>query len=315
MQRTLELSLLRTFVMLVEERSVTKVARRLHRTQPAITLQMKRLEEAAGRRIFETDLRKLQLTRHGEMLLPYARTMLQMHDEARLRLVSEGIEGRVTLGCPDLYAAFLLPETLASFRETYPGVEVTVRCSLSRQLAQDIEQGVVDIALATRMPGVSPKIGSIKRLRSEALVWLGAEGGNAHRETPLPLAMLPEGNLYRDHALMALNEAGRHWRVACVSESIGGLQAMALADAAVVVLAESVKSAGLRRLDTGDGLPPLKDVDLMLWRRQPGVSKAADYLADHIETNITAVRAEYDTDLLISVQSEYGEIPQCQVAS
>lgn len=286
MSRTLELSLLRTFVLLIEERSVTKVANRLHRTQPAITLQIKRLEEAAGRRLFETDLRKLQLTRHGEMLLPYARTMLRMHDEARLQLVSEEIEGRVTLGCPDLYAAFLLPQTLASFRETYPGVEVTVHCSLSRQLAKDMEEGVTDIALATRMPGVSPKVGSATRLRSEALVWVGAENGKAHLETPLPLAMLPEGNLYRDHALMALNEAGRQWRVACVSESIAGLQAMALADAAVVVLADSVKTTGLRRLGPKDGLPALNCVDLMLWRRQPGVSRAADYLADHIQRNI-----------------------------
>ncbi|HQS50245.1 MAG TPA: LysR family transcriptional regulator, partial [Xanthobacteraceae bacterium] len=138
MARPLEITLLRTFVMLVQEQSVTRVARKLNRTQPAISLQVKRLEEAAGRPLFEPDLRHLRLSRHGEMLLPYARTVLRMHEEACLRLAAEEIEGRVTLGCPDLYAAFLLPETLASFRASYPGVEVTVRCALSRQLAQDM---------------------------------------------------------------------------------------------------------------------------------------------------------------------------------
>jgi DNA-binding transcriptional LysR family regulator len=286
MRRQLEITLLRTFVMLVEEQSVTRVARRLNRTQPAISLQLRRLKDAAGQPVFESDLRHLRLTRHGEMLLPYARQMLKMHDEACSRLSSEEIAGRVTLGCPDLYAAFLLPQTLASFRATYPGVEVTVRCALSAQLSEEISAGLIDVALATRMPNVHPKVGSIALLRKEPLVWLGSKSGNVFRDKTLPLAMLPEGNLYRDYALAALNTAGRAWRIACVSESIAGMEAMALADAAVIVLAESVKVAGLRRLDEQDGMPPLPPVELVLWRREPGAFPAADHLAAHIAHDV-----------------------------
>jgi len=156
----------------------------------------------------------------------------------------------VTLGCPDLYAAFLLPQTLARFRASYPGVEVTVRCALSAQLSEEISEGRIDIALATRMPNVHPNVGSITLLRHEPLVWLGSETGGVFRDRTLPLAMLPEGNLYREYALAALNHAGRPWRIACISESIAGMEAMALADAAVIVLAESVKVNGLRRCPT-----------------------------------------------------------------
>jgi DNA-binding transcriptional LysR family regulator len=286
MSRQLEITLLRTFVMLVEEQSVTRVARRLNRTQPAISLQLRRLRDAAGHPVFENDLRHLRLTRHGEMLLPYARQMLKMHDEARSRLSNEEIAGRVTLGCPDLYAAFLLPQTLARFRATYPGVEVTVRCALSAQLSEEISTGQIDVALATRMPNVHPKVGSIALLRKEPLVWLGSITGTVFRDRTLPLAMLPEGNLYRDYALAALNNAGRAWRIACVSESIAGMEAMALADAAVIVLAESVKVAGLRRLDEQDGMPPLPPVELVLWRREPGAFPAADHLAAHIAHDV-----------------------------
>lgn len=292
MQQPLEITLLRTFVMLVEEQSVTRVARRLNRTQPAISLQLRRLQVAAGREIFESDLRRPRLTRYGEMLLPYARMMLKMHDDARSRLSTEEIAGRVTLGCPDLYAAFLLPQTLASFRAAYPGVEVTVRCALSARLSDEISAGQIDVALATRMPNVHPKVRSIVSLRQEALVWLGAEGGQAVRERTLPLAMLPEGNLYRDYALDALNRAGRPWRIACVSESISGLQAMALADAAVIVLGESVKVPGLRQLGRIDGLPSLPPVELVLWRRDPDTSPAADHLAAHIAKDIGSVGIE-----------------------
>jgi len=211
---------------------------------------------------------------------------LKMHDEARARLSTEEIAGRVTLGCPDLYAAFLLPKTLASFRAAYPGVEVTVRCALSAQLSREISAGRLDVALATRMPNVHPNVGSDTVLRKEPLVWLGAADGRAFQDRTLPLAMLPEGNLYRDYALAALNQAGRAWRISCVSESIAGMQAMALADAAVITLAESVKVPGLRRLDAQDGMPPLPAVELALWRREPGASPAADHLAAHIANDV-----------------------------
>ncbi|MES2197935.1 MAG: LysR substrate-binding domain-containing protein [Pseudomonadota bacterium] len=286
MRGPLEITLLRTFVMLVEEQSITRVARRLNRTQPAISLQVIRLEDAAGQAIFESDRRHLRLTRHGEMLLPYARLLLKLHDDARARLSAEDIAGRVALGCPDLYAAFLLPQTLARFRASYPGIEVTVRCALSAQLAEEISNGRIDVALATRMPHVHPNVGSVTLLRREPLVWLGSATGSAYKDATVPLAMLPEGNLYRDYALAALNEAGRPWRISCISESIAGMEAMALADAAVIVLAESVKVNGLRRLDAEDGMPPLPDVDLMLWRRAPGALPAADHLAAYIAKDI-----------------------------
>jgi DNA-binding transcriptional LysR family regulator len=291
MSGLLEITLLRTFVLLVEERSVTGVARRLHRTQPAISLQLRRLEEAAGKRIFEPNLRHLRLTHDGEMLLPYARALLQMHDEAR-QMLGERVAGRVTLGCPDLYAAFLLPRTLASFRANYPGVEVTVRCALSRQLAQEAADGTVDVALATRMPDVHPDVASITPLRREGLVWLGAVGGEVHKGDPLPIGMLPPNNLYRDYAIAALNRAHRKWRIACVSESIAGLQAMALADASVIVLAESVDVPGLQALGPKQGLPTLPPVELVLWRARTGISAAANHLANHIISDLAVSPGE-----------------------
>jgi len=281
----LDLALLRTFVLVVDQRSITRVARQLGRTQPAISLQLRRLESAVGHPLFERDLRHLTLSRRGEELLRYARELLALHDQAQAHLAAEELSGRVVLGCPDLYAAFLLPTTLATFRRSYPQVEVSVRCALSAVLAEEISDGKVDLALATSMPSVSPRSATTIALRLEPLVWIGAIGGSAHLRTPLPLAMLPEGNLYRDHALGALAKAGRAWQMACTSESVAGLAAMALADAAVTVLARSALPAGLRELgerDSSPPLPPLPPVRLVLWNRLPGASAAVDKLAHHI---------------------------------
>jgi DNA-binding transcriptional LysR family regulator len=112
--------------------------------------------------------------------------------------------------------------------------------------------------------------------------------GTSHRETPIPLGMLPEGNLYRDYALAALDDVHRPWRIACVSESIAGLEAMALADAAVIVLARSVKVDGLRPLGPEDGLPPIHGVRLVLWQRAPGASAATDHLFAHIARDLVS---------------------------
>jgi DNA-binding transcriptional LysR family regulator len=278
----LELSLLRTFVLLVEEASVTRVAKRLNRSQPAITLQLHRLEQLVGRKLFEANLRRPKLTSHGETLLCYARKLLDLDNEARARLRSDEVSGRVVLGCPDLYAAFLLPRILARFQSSYPNVEVTVYCALSRKVAEAMENNSVDVALVTHMPDVNPHLTDVTLLRREKLVWLGAEDGSAYRRDPLPVAMLPDGNRYRRLALSALDAQQRAWRIACVSESIAGLQAMALSDVAVIVLAQSVEVRGLRQFDQSDGLPELPEVELALWHRQHGFSAAADHLASYI---------------------------------
>lgn len=278
----LDLSLLRTFVLLVEEGSVTRVAQRLHRSQPAVSLQLNRLEQLVGRKIFEVNLRRPKLTSHGETLLSYARKLLDLDNEARAHLRSDEISGRVVLGCPDLYAAFLLPRILARFQAAYPNVEVTVHCALSRKVAEAMENDGVDVAIVTHNPDVRPHLANVTRLRRERLMWLGAEGGAAHSRAPLPVAMLPDGNLYRRLALSALDAQGREWRIACISESIAGLQAMALSDAAVIVLAQSVDVRGLRQLDRSHGLPPLPEIELALWQRQRGWSTAADHLASYI---------------------------------
>ncbi len=281
-------TLLRSFVLLVEEGNFTKVAERLRRTQPAISLQLKRLEELSGSRLFEPDIRPLQLTRHGEILLGYAREILRLHDEVRLRLDAEELSGEVFLGCPDLYAASVLPQILAPFRISYPNVRVNVRCALSMVLAQELNEDQLDLAIVTRMPALPARKCTSTPLRTEQLVWFGCNGGRIWNQMPLPLAMLPEGNLYRSYALESLDQAGMDWRIACTSESVTGLVAMVLADAAVTVLSRTVQQNGLRTLGPEDGMPPLPKVALMLLSHALRTSPAASQLASHIKLQLTS---------------------------
>jgi len=98
MESEFDLSLLRTFVAIVETGGLTTAGRVVGRTQPAVSHQAKRLECAVGRPIFGSDKRHLTLTREGEILLGYARNMLKLNDELRARFASPEVEGRVRLG-------------------------------------------------------------------------------------------------------------------------------------------------------------------------------------------------------------------------
>jgi len=275
---SLDIRMLRSLVSVIETGSITETARRLGRTQPAITLQLKRLEELAGKPLFDHENRRMALTGDGDTVLTYAKSILRLHDELLSQLASPGIEGHVTLGTPDLYAAFLLPSILSIFRRAFPRIQVELNCSLSTPLVGLVRRGEVDVALVTRMNDFSG--GQV--VGQEQLVWMVGEKSSAHLETPAPLALLPEGNIYRDHAIAALERIRRRWRIACQSESVGGLQAAAFAGMAVTVLGRSALVANMRELTPAEGFPALPKVDLLLYRSHAATSKAAHALHDYL---------------------------------
>ena len=279
---SVDMRVLRSFVSVVDTGSVTETARRLGRTQPAITLQMKRLEDLTGRTLFRQDSRRPVLTDEGDMVLSYAKSILRLHDELLARLSSPDIEGHVVLGTPDLYAAYLLPSILALFRQSFPRIQVELRCSLSTPLVALVQRGEVDIALVTRMKGFTG--GQV--VRQEQLIWIMGEGHDVHLAEPVPLAVLPTGNIYREHAIEGLERAGRKWRIACVSESIGGLQAAVFAGMAVTVLGKSALVHGMKQIGINEYFPPLPKVDLLLYHASGPSTPAAmalhEYLAHYL---------------------------------
>jgi DNA-binding transcriptional LysR family regulator len=275
---SLDIRMLRSLISVVETGSITETARLLGRTQPAITLQLQRLEELTGKAIFLHQGRRLYLTTEGETVLNYAKSILGLHDELLSQLASPDIEGHVVLGTPDLYAAFMLPSILRIFRTSFPRVQVELNCSLSTPLVGRVKRGEVDIALVTRMNDFTG--GQV--VRQEQLIWMAGEQSTAHNESPIPLALLPPGNIYRDHAIEKLEAARLRWRIACVSDSVGGLQAAAFADMAITVLGRSALVRGMREIGVKEGLPALPKVDLLLYKSPSATSKAAGALHEYL---------------------------------
>jgi len=274
----LDIALLRTFVALVDTGSLTSAGRAVGRTQPAITHQIHRLEESVGRQLFDDNRRKLTLTHDGEVLLEFARAILRLNDEARDRFLATDIAGHVTLGTPDLYASYILPEVLENFSRAHPNVEVELRCTRSVHLHAALERGELDIALMTNQP----EFRSGELVRREPLVWVAGNNATPELRKPLPLAVLPQGSVYRQIALEALGAAGLQWSVRSVCDSIAGLQAAVFGGLAVSIFPQCAISDSVRCLSEIDGLPKLPPVDLVMHRKNYGISEAAEQLAQYI---------------------------------
>jgi DNA-binding transcriptional LysR family regulator len=290
---SLDIRMLRSLISVVDTGSITKTARQLGRTQPAISLQMQRLEEIAGRVLFRYEARRMHLTSDGDTVLAYAKSIVQLHDELLSKLAAPEIQNRVVLGTPDLYAATVLPATLALFKEAFPRVQVELRSASSDETVERVQRGQVDIALVTGLKNFNGGL----MVRQEQLVWLGGEHTRAHLEDPVRLAAPPRGNLYTEYAIDRIERVGRKWRIVCVSESIAAVQSAVFSGMAVAALGRSAITAGMRELTPEEGFLPLPKVDLLLYKAPgtgtPAVDALYGYLAQSLgETTDSAFSTE-----------------------
>ncbi len=288
MPRILEPDLLQSFVAIAETGSFTEAARRVHRTQSAVSMQIRRLEELLGRPVFLRNGRSVALTQDGDLLLGHARRILRAHGEAIAAFDGSELQGRVTIGTPDQYATAFLPGILARFAETHPRVHVEVACDISNTLRAQLGDGTLDLALLTCSPGDEDGVGGGVVVLEEPLVWATSARHCAHERTPVPLALFHQGCVYRRSAVEALAALERPYRIAYTSMSMAGIMAAVRAGLAVSALPRFSLVEQLRILGERDGFPPLPSYRVTLMRGRDRRSPVLDRLEEHIIDNFAA---------------------------
>ncbi|MFW5931365.1 MAG: LysR substrate-binding domain-containing protein [Desulfosalsimonas sp.] len=279
----LDINLLRAFVAVADLKSFTRAASRLNRTQSAVSMQVRRLEQNMGRSLLTRKKGGVGLTDSGKVMLEYARRILKLNDEVMAEIGDPEVKGRVKLGIPDDYAAYLLPAALSGLGSLYPGISLEVNCELSVDLLNRLEDGEVDLALTTRQPQ-SPG-GAV--IRTEQMVWAEARGCRLHDEDPLPLALFPEGVcVFRESALAALETCGRRWRLVCTSRGLAGIRAVVASEMAVTVVTQNTVSENMRVITAEEGLPRLPHVDICLHMSGSPANEAVKAFADYISRSL-----------------------------
>lgn len=281
----LESEALRTFVAVAELGNVTRAADLLHRTQSAISVQVKRLEQDIGVELFRREPRGMGLTAAGEKLLPQARHILQLIDRAALEAAHGAVEGRVRVGIPDDYGSGLLAAILGDFAARHPNVDVDITCGFSTGFPEAVRSSRLDLAVYTDQG--SRVAGDV--LLKEETVWVGSRDHDMSGQAVLPLALFDRSCWWRDAAMDALAQAGIAHRVAYSSESVAGIKAAVKAGLALGVLARSTVDADMRVLGSAEGLPPLPVSNLVLIRRSAAPSAAIEAMTDAIRRGFSMV--------------------------
>ena len=283
----LQIDWLRAFVAVVDAGSLSAAAPLVHRSQSAVSMQIKKLESALGRMVLLRGPRQLEVTPTGTELLGYARRMLALQAETHTALFGPQLEGRVRLGVPDDYASSYLTPVLRSFANRHLGVEIDLTCEQSTALIPRVQQGDLDLALVSRD---KTKLGQF--LFQEPLVWVGAIQHEAWRRDPLPIAVYEEGSMARIETLFALGQKQRPYRIVYHSSSLVGQVAAVESGLAVAVLTRCSVPEGLQvlqNLPAEFDLPLLGSMDVAIYRSKTSLhSPAVDAIYEQMLQTLSA---------------------------
>ncbi|SDU43383.1 LysR substrate-binding domain-containing protein [Stappia sp. ES.058] len=274
MKSTFDIDALRAVVIGIELRSFAQAAVELGRSQSAISMQLKKLEQQAGTQLFVRKGRGLVPTEAGEALASYARRIISLNDEAARALGATAISETVRLGLPQDFFDDVMPATLSAYARDHPGVHVDVRAGPNHTLGDEIRAGRLDGAIAFFAEGAG---GEGDLLCTLPMRWLahrafGAEAGHNR----VPLVLFDHPCLFRQAALATLEQANRRWRPAVTTPSLPGIWGALRSRLGIAVRTEHGAPDDIICAGDEFNLPGLPSIELRMLRSQTAAPAARD---------------------------------------
>lgn len=258
------MDLLRAFVSVAQLNSFTRAGELLGRSQPAVSLQIQRLEELVDETLLVRNGKNLELSEAGENLYNYANQILTLNDLAISQLSKSTITGKIRLGIPSEFATVLMPRIVSRFAKAYPNVTLEVNCELSKTLLSKEGKANHDLILA--LEDNPSKTGS-SLVKTDELVWVASADHNAHkaqRTELVPLIVAAQGCIYRQRAIKHLDKANQSWQIVYTIPDLTGIQHAIQEGLGVTVLAKSTVPENLRILPPSARFPELGEVGISL---------------------------------------------------
>lgn len=289
----LDLDLLRSFIAIAEERSFTRAAERVGRTQSAVSLQMQRLEGVLGQIVIVRGKGgSVELNEQGRYLLERARELLALNDDVMRSMRAIPVHGTIRLGIPTELSERYLPRILDRFAHAAPAVEVEVEAAASCQLALKLKNGELDLVLLRA--GLEPRQWPAVEVWRCAARWVTSDAHRQHLRDPLPLSTSPaecpwrpaefSECLWRAMTLRALEQSGRSYRIVSTSGTTQGQMAAAQAGLAIAsALADDHLPEGLRTVRPDEGLPELPDCPYLMLKGRDPRQPMTDMLAAQVQ--------------------------------
>lgn len=289
MRPSFDMDALRTMVLGTELKSFARAASQLGRSQSAVSMQLKKLEEQAGRPLFRRNGRGLVPTEAGDALLAYARRIIALNDEAAASLDATATAASVRMGLPQDFFEDVMPDAIDRFARQRPGVHVEVRAGRNYALQEEVRAGRLDVAIAFFPPG-SDTHGA--RIASLPMLWLG--GGKLAKpaaDDPIALVLFDHPCLFRQAALQTLERKGLRWRLSLTTPSLPGVWAALRAGQGISVRTAHRVPAGVRDVGAVLGLPKLPAIELRMLTASelsPAAADLREILGDVVRRRVSA---------------------------
>lgn len=284
--KRLDFGQLATFVAIVDAGSITKAAASLHRTQAAVSIQLKKLEEGTGKQLLNRSYNQFTLTHEGEILLSYARKILNLSEEAFNAISDEEVSGVVRFGIPDGYARAYILNSLKQFISRFPKIRIQIKNDNSHNLYQSLREGELDLILATRDPQESGG----QLVRREKICWVAAKDYQLDISQPIPLALYEQGCAYRHNIVEKLNQNEKDWFVSFECQGVTGFDIAITNGLAISALSESLVKDEWRVIKPSEGLPDLGEIEIELHMSPGDVSEAVRCFADEIRKQVSNIQ-------------------------
>lgn len=284
--KNLPMDLLRAFVTVAEFKGFTKAGELLGRSQPAISLQISRLEQLLDETLINREGKKIELTSAGEQFFDYANQILALNDQAISQFSKSAVIGKIRLGIPSEFATVLLPKIVGRFAKAYPNVTLEVNCQLSKTLLSKSGRANHDIILALQN---NPHQGDAEtQVKVDKLVWVSSMGYNSQISTKVPLIVAPQGCIYRERAIKSLNQIKQSWQIIYNIPDLTGIQQAIQEGLGVTVLARSTVPETLKVQPASSRFPELGDVGIsLITASKSDKNEAVHLLADYLKTGLS----------------------------
>jgi DNA-binding transcriptional LysR family regulator len=255
----LETTVLKAFVTVSETRNFSTAARILRKTQPAISQQIKKLEDNVRKKLFFRGANTVELTADGEMLLRFAREIVNLSESARNFMSMQLPTTQINVGAPDDYLQGYLQRPLAILAEEYPDALISVTCENSRELVRKWELGELDICLVATAPGK----GLGKTLIEDRLVWASSSDWKPVENT-LPLSGFPKGCHVRDAMIKSLEAVRVPWRFVFSSNCINAIHNHVSAGLSISAFESTLLPDDVVDIGSGLRLPALPPIRIAI---------------------------------------------------
>ncbi len=298
MQRiTFDLDVLRTFVVGIELGSFAKASDRLGRSTSAVSAQLKKLEDQVSVPILRKSGRGLVLTPAGEVLLAYARRLLELNDEAATAVRGVNLEGWVRIGLQEDFGEKLLTKILGDFARAHPRVRVEARVSRNAELLELVSSGRLDLALAWDSGNRTPHSEMLCKL---PMSWIGPSIDKMpciNAGEAVPLVVFDTPCLMRSAATTALDKSDIPWRIAFTSPSLSGIWSAVEAGLGVTVRTRVGLPTNLCELS---GMPALPEIGLILHRADAEPADAIKRLSEIVKMYLKEVMPMPNKELALT---------------